>query len=174
MDTSELARILEALGHDPKSAAYYARADNARETLIRSAFLHMLWGLVIAEDAHRDGQPAWIEAWVRTEGDGATPSWGVGAALRRVLDKGVDPEDLTDIVRAEQWEVIYNVCQLLDGEWLGELREKFKGLPEFSWRLFEVSVDEDYEAHPVRPIEDLHSQLGEVDPSGRGGDPRRR
>mgnify|MGYP007046991452 CR=1 FL=1 len=92
----------------------------------------------------------------------------------RVLDKGVDPEDLTDIVRAEQYEVIYNVCQLLDGEWLSDLREKIPELHEFSWRLYEVAVDDDYVATPVRAIEDLHSMLGEVDPTGREGEPRKR
>jgi len=174
MDNAELEKIFVGLGHSAKNAAYYAKADGARETLIRSTFLHMLWELVIDETSYRDGLPAWIEAWTRSQKGDDAPTWGVGAAMKRVLDKGVDPEDLTDIVRAEQFEVIYNVCQLLDGDWLDEVRSRFEEFPEFSWRLCEVRVDEDYKAHPVAPIEDLHSELGDLDPAGRGGDPRKR
>jgi hypothetical protein len=104
-----------------------------------------------------DGVPEWIESW-----------------LRGVLGKGVDPEDLTDIVLVMQWEIIYNVTQLIDGEWIGNLRSDVPGLPEFSWRLYQVREDEDYNAHPVRALTDLHSQLGEVDPAGREGEPRTR
>jgi hypothetical protein len=170
----KLKPVFEGLGHDEESAAYYAKSDDANRMVVRSAFLHMLWSLVIDEDSHVAGEPRWIEEWLRGARRDGEPPTGVAAAVQRVMDKGVDSEDLTDIVRAQQYEIIYNVCQLLDGEWLGHLREQLPDLPPFSWRLYEVAEDENYEVTPVRPIDGLHEQLGEVDPADREGEPRSR
>jgi hypothetical protein len=174
MGAGDMKKVFERLGHDAETAECYAEQDDAEEMVVRSAFLHMLWALVIREDKHVDGEPAWIEEWLRGARKRGEPPKGVAAALQRMLDKGVDPEDLTDVVRAMQWEIIDNVAQLIDGEWISDLRQEIPGLPEFSWRLYQVRVDEDYEAHPLRELTDLHPQLVEVDPSGREGEPRER
>ncbi|MCA9676534.1 MAG: hypothetical protein H6708_28810 [Kofleriaceae bacterium] len=169
-----LKATFEALGYSESTAGYYAGTADPHVALVRGAFLHMLWSLVIDEDHHVDREPAWIESWMRSARKRGEVPTGLAATLQRVLDKGVDPEDLTDIVRAQQWEIIYNVCQLLDGEWLDDLRNKLPDLPGFSWRLYEVAVGDDYVASPVRALEDLHAELGDLDPTGRGGDARAR
>ncbi len=160
----ELKAIFEALGQNEENAAYYAKSDEASRMLVRSAFLHLLWSLVIDDTSYVDDEPRWIEEWLRgSRARGEAPT-GVAAALQRVLDKGVDPKDLTTIVRAQQEEIIENVCGLVDGEPLRELRMDLPALPSFSWRLYEVKQNEDYSVTPLRALDGLHEQLGEVAP----------
>ncbi len=128
----------------------------------REAFLDALWSLVVAEERPPGGgPPPWLaEVWRGGSpaagsviGDGlptVAPSPGDPSrsahsaddaaettALHRVLACGVDPDDLTDVVREMQHEVIYNLCQLLDEPGLlgfgldgGDSRP-----PEFRWHL---------------------------------------
>jgi hypothetical protein len=79
---------------------------------------------------------------------------GYAAALQRLLAAGVAPDDLTDVVRTMQHEIIYNVCQLLDDPGLLGIRGE---------RRWTLTVDGE-----------LHSSLDEHDPSGRHGEPRGR
>ena len=122
---------------------------------------------MIEQPSETDTETKWIGHWLgkyRRTGEAPT---GVAAALQRMLDAGVDPADLTAVVRSEQRGVLYNVCQLVDGEWLRELRKDIPKLPVFSWRLYEVEVDENYAATPVKAITDLHAQLGDLEPGER-------
>lgn len=38
-----------------------------------------------------------------------------GDAVLRLLNKGIDPDDLMDVIREAQVDTIYNVAQLIDG-----------------------------------------------------------
>ncbi|WP_441247136.1 hypothetical protein [Kitasatospora sp. McL0602] len=117
-------------------------------------FVGALWGLVVDEDGCTDGRPSWIEAWLRGQADGAVPDHPTAAALHRILACGVDPDDLTDVVRRMQHELLYNVCQLIDDPGL-------------------LGLDLDL-APGGEPGRHLHPLLDEHDPSGRGGEPRGR
>ncbi|GAB1694092.1 hypothetical protein [Krasilnikovia sp. M28-CT-15] len=131
----------------------------------RELFLTNLWSLLVDEDEWTDGSPSWIEQWMRGTPPGSVPAFPTAAALHRILACGVDPDDLTDVVRTMQHEVVYDICQLLDDPTL-------LGLPaESSWELTAVRT-----APPVgrSPMYGLHSGLDELDPSGRGGEPRPR
>ncbi len=173
-DTSRLAAALVALGYDEHVARREARGPDARRTAVRGAVLRLLWKLVIDEDARVGGEPRWIESWMRWPRSQDEPLDGVAAAIERVLASGADPDDLTDIVRAMQYDVVWNFCDLLDGEGVAELRERVPGLPEMSWRLYAVDEDDDGEAAPLWPIESLHESIGSFDPAGREGEPRKR
>jgi hypothetical protein len=93
------------------------------------------------------------------------------AALHRILARGADADDLTDVVRAMQYEIIYNVCQLLDDPALLGIRRRVPpGQVKVRWELTAVRTA----PAERRPIGDLHTELDEHDPSGRGGEPRSR
>lgn len=131
----------------------------------RRQFLTDLWGFVIDEDE-------WVESWLPGTPPGPVPDDPVAAALHRILECGVDLDDLADVVRTAQHEVIYNVCQLLDDPaLLGIRRGTHPDQIEAGWELTAVRT-----APPAsrRPIGELHVELDEHDPSGRGGEPRGR
>ena len=115
------------------------------------------------------GTPAWIDAWLRASAKGNASTHAVAHALQRMLDRGVAPEDLTTVVRAEQMELLYNVLLLLDGEGLEHLGLDLPGKPEAYWRLFQLRDHESTTANIVRPMESLHEELGDLDPE-RGTD----
>jgi hypothetical protein len=135
-------------------------------------FLTGVWSLVVDEDEWVDGYPSWIESWIRGIPVGTVPEHPTAAALLRILASGVDLDDLTDVVRTMQHELIYHVCQLLDDP--ESLDTDLDALDEPptgpGWELMAVRS-----APPDRrPIRWLHSQLDEYDPSGRRGEPRGR
>lgn len=137
------------------------------------SFVNVLWSLVVDEDGYTDGQPSWIETWFRGHQQGSVPDHAMPAALHRILACGVDPDDLTDVVRAMQHDLIYNVCQLIDDPGLLGigLDEDYSDEMEFDWELVAVRT-----AGPAgrASINYLHSLLDDHDPSGRGGEPRGR
>ncbi|MCS7475797.1 hypothetical protein ACFFQW_24655 [Umezawaea endophytica] len=139
--------------------------DDDRAGRGRDLFLTDLWSLVVDEDGRVDGVPAWIESWFRGTPPGTAPDHPTAAALHRVLASGADADDLTDVVRAMQHEVVRNVCLLLDDPGLLGIRHDGP-----AWELTAIST-----APPDRrPMGDLHPAFDEHDPSGRSGEPRGR
>jgi hypothetical protein len=126
--------------------------------LARYLFLRAAASCVWEED-----DDAWPERY--------DPAYPIAAAVERVLARGVDPRDLTDIVHDAQWDVLFNVMCLLEDSAHG-IEDLQEGIDEnVEWRLAEVDEDE----HPTgRILGGLHEDIGAFDPAGRGGDPRRR
>ncbi len=171
-DQETLTQAFLALGESAADAKAMARAEIERGSpqLARIMFLKSAWRLIIDEDKKRDGEVAWIESWLRWGRSQKKPQSGVGAAIERLLASGADPDDLTDVVRAMQFELLFNLCDVLDEEGLDELRPLLpKGL-DVGWRLYEVGPD----GKPTRAIESLHESVGSYDPAGREGQPRSR
>jgi hypothetical protein len=119
----------------------------------RTAFLEAAWQQIIDEDAERGGEPAWMEGWLRWARKQKQPQGGVGAALERLVAAGADPRDLTDVVRALQCDLLVNLCDVLDADGFG---------------LFAI----DATGKPRKRISSLHESVGQLDPTGRGGEPR--
>jgi hypothetical protein len=135
-------------------------------------FLTDVWGLLVDEDDRVDGYPSWVESWLRGLAPGGVPDHPTAAALHRVLAAGVDVDDLTDVVRAMQYELLYSVCQLLDDPGLLGIRiDVDPDEVAAGWQLMAVRGAPTPDR---RPIYELHSSLGEYDPSGRAGEPRGR
>ncbi|MGC0414969.1 hypothetical protein [Embleya sp. AB8] len=124
------------------------------------AFLTALWSLIIDEDAKTAGAPSWIESWLRGTEPGTPPEDPAAAALHRVLSSGVDPDDLTDVVRRMQHELAYNICQLLDDPGLLDLD------PPTEWHLVAKETN--------TPLAGLHASLDDFDPTARHGAARPR
>jgi hypothetical protein len=164
---------LRALGLDEGNARNAAGSPRADKSVVRAAVLRMLWDLVVDESAYAGTEPAWIESWLRWSRSQKRATTGVAAAIERVLARGVDPEDLTDIVRAMQYDVLLNMCDLVDGEHVAPLRERVPSLPEMSFRLYAVQEVAGAPV-PVWPIESLHESIPSMDPTGREGEPRQR
>lgn len=139
---------LENLGTSSDTAQGIAR-DVARgdaRSLFAELLLRGLWANVIDETQPLD------------------PARSGGAALRRLLDSGVDPADLVDLVRETQVDLIYNVAQLIDdpAEALG-----LDARPEMALSVRLAATD-----GKAAPVYSLHASLMELDPSGRHGEPR--
>lgn len=87
-----------------------------------------------------------------------------GEAVRRLLSMGVDPDDLMDVVRETQVDLIFSVAQLIDWP---TYETELEATPELA-----ISVSVEGSGAPALPIHELHSCLLERDPSGRHGGPR--
>jgi hypothetical protein len=139
-----------------------------------------LWRLLVDEDRQVDGVPSWIESWLRGLPSGAVADDPAAAALQRLLATGVDVDDLTDVVRTMQHEIIYNVCQLLDDPYLLGIElqdldpipasDDLTDGPSSCWELMAVRT-----TPPERvAIVGLHAELDQHDPTGRYGESRGR
>lgn len=143
-----VAKELQRMGVEQDLAESIANdlAGHDARSLLSELLQRGLWSLVIDES-----DPALL------------PVLG-GDAVRRLLDKGVDPEDLMDVVRETQVDTIYSVANLIDWPTYDFQLEEPLGLTIF------VGAQEST-AHALR-IHDLHSCLMGRDPTGRYGEPR--
>ena len=109
-DLPRLTALFQKYGApEPKSWAH-SQAKEAIPQLQRFLFLRQAWQRVIG-----DGDTNWIDRQVQeTERYPDGPYAGVGGALKRCLAQGVLREDLTDIARGMQAELLFSLCYLLD------------------------------------------------------------
>lgn len=91
------------------------------------------------------------------------PYSGIGKALSSILERGAEPQDITDIVRGMQAALLFSICSLLDDP--GDLPDEVKNV---SWCLFEISEG----GNVLTPIQAVHESVLEMDPSGREMRPR--
>jgi len=112
-----------------------------------------------------DGDTTWAtDAIERAKARPMDPYAGVGLALSRCVNKGVELRDLTDIARGMQAQLLFSLCYMLEDPSLEE-----PDLQHIGWRL--VATDENLE--PTRnPIGGLHESVLETDPTGREMRPR--
>ncbi|WP_406097083.1 hypothetical protein [Kitasatospora purpeofusca] len=135
------------------------------------SFLTTMWSMVVDEDSYTDGHPSWID--LSGHQQGTVPTGAGTGALHRILACGVNPDDLTDVVREMQHNLLYGVCQLIDDPGLLGigLDEEWSEPTDFRWELVAVRT-----TGPAgrAPIHGLHSSLDDLDPSGRDGATRDR
>lgn len=160
IDLGELTVLFEKYGAPDPAGWARSQLDEGIPQLQRFLFLRQAWSLVL-----RDGDTDWIQAAIRhAEQHPDSPYAGGGHALRRCLDKGVSADDLTEIVRSNQAELLFQFCYLLDDP--AFLEEE---LSELAWGLFQV--DEGGKPTPTR-IQSLYESVHETDPAGREMRPR--
>jgi hypothetical protein len=78
-----------------------------------------------------------------------------------MIAAGVSRQDIAEIVRVMQWQVLAGLAYQLSDP--GVVEYPSEELPQVNWTLFEV--DEDGE--PLHPIDLLHESVLDTDPSGR-------
>lgn len=137
----------------------WAEREESAPALARWLFLTGLWRCVDADD-----EGGWLEGW-------ANQDEVIPAAIRRLLDCGIDPADLTAVVRDMQISALYNVCQLLDRSDHGIEDLQARIAENVEWRLAEYDGEEE---RVGRPLQGLHEEFHDFDPTGRGGEPKRK
>lgn len=150
----ELAALFERLGaRDPQSWASSQIRERIPQ-LHRYLFLRQCWQNVIEEDS-----TGWVDHHIKqAEQDPERPFAGMGAALKRAVDLGVRPEDLSQIARGVQVELLFELCYMLEDN--GLMEPELNGV---GWGLFQT----DEEGNPLEPIYSLHESVLDLDPTGR-------
>jgi hypothetical protein len=87
----------------------------------------------------------------------------VGHALRKLRARGATDEELTDLVRGMQAELLFQFCYLLEDP--GDVEPD---VADVSWSL----VQTDNEGNVLGSITGLHESVLETDPTGREMRPR--
>jgi hypothetical protein len=151
---AELSDLFRKLGAtDPEQWAA-SQTDEGIPQLHRYLFLREAWQRIIAED-----DVNWIEAYIRVSENNPNESYaGIGLALRRCLDNGAAVEDLTEIVRGMQAQLLFSFTYMLEDP---DIRDP--DVRDLCWALF--AVDDD--GHPLTHIGGLHESVLETDPTGR-------
>jgi hypothetical protein len=159
-DLRTLTRLFEKLGAKDAKLWASSQIKEGIPQLQRYLFLRQAWRNVLEET-----DVTWIEREIReAERSPDGPYAGLGAALRRCVALGVQAQDLTDIARAIQAQMLFRFCYLLDDPAFTEPE-----LSELSWGLFA----EDADGKPAGPrIGSLHESVLETDPTGREMRPR--
>jgi hypothetical protein len=156
----ELTALFKKLGApEPESWASSQLTEGINQ-LGRYLFLRQAWKQVIDEDDH-----SWIQAQIdRSLEHPGRPCSGIGPALQRLLDHGANPQDLTDVVRVMQYELLFGLCYLLGDPGLEEPE-----VQDISWGLIQFDKNGD----AVAEISGLYESLLGMDPTGREMRPRK-
>ncbi|MBW8734042.1 MAG: hypothetical protein JF571_07020 [Asticcacaulis sp.] len=101
------------------------------------------------------GDIAWLARELAAPPEAA--GGAIAPALRRLLDLGCDPSDLTTVIRTMQWQLLFRLCYLLDDP---ELEGEDKPVDDLAWGLFEVDAD----GRPGRAVNGLHESVLDADP----------
>jgi hypothetical protein len=155
----ELTELFRKLGAREPEGWAASQAEEGINQIGRFLFLRQAWREVLDEN-----DLAWIQDQIRiSEQNPGDPCSGIGPALKRVLVKGADPQDITDIVRTTQYQLLFRICYLLSDPSITEPE-----LEDFSWGLFQLNNDGEI----VDTIDALHESVLETDPTGREMRPR--
>jgi hypothetical protein len=127
--------------------------------LCRFLFLRQAWRLLVTEE-----DDSWIDNAIKqSERSPGAPCSGIGPALKHLIAKGIDRQDLTDVVRVMQYEVLFGLCYLLEDP--GDIEPE---VADVCWGLLELDED----GRTGRPICGLHESVLSTDPTGREMRPR--
>jgi hypothetical protein len=159
MDQKTLAALFRKLGaRDPDGWARSQLNEDIPQ-LARFLFLRQAWRKIVDE-----GDATWIgSAIARAETHPDEPYAGVGHALKKLRDRGATDDELTDVVRGMQAELLFGFCYLLDDP--GDVEPEVANI---LWTL--AQIDED--GNVLGTVCALHESVLETDPTGREMRPR--
>lgn len=160
LNKAELMAVFRRLGaRDPEGWARSQIAEGINQ-LARYLFLRQAWGLVVDES-----DADWIERHIkRAEAKPREPYAGVGLALKALRARGAEGDEILDLVRGVQAELLFDLCYLLDEG--GDHEAEALGV---EWGLVEI----DQEGRPRERIDGLHESVLGTDPTGRELRPRK-
>lgn len=157
----DLAERFRQLGAPDPRAWAESQVREGIPQLARFLFLRQAWRLVASET-----DPSWISAWkASAEREPDAPYAGAGHAIKRLKTLGASDEDLTDLVRGAQAELLFSFCYLLDDAGIDDAAGA-----DMAWALVQVSD----KGEVLAPISGLHESVLELDPTGRQMRPRGR
>ena len=159
-ELERLTELFRKLGANEPEEWASSQVEEGINQLGRFLFLRQAWRKVIAEDD---------QDWIRAQIDNSAaypdgPCSGIGPALQRLLKKGIDPQDLMDLVRVMQYELLFGLCYLLSDP--GDLEPEVQNV---AWALVQIDSDT---GKIVDEIAALHESVLETDPTGREMRPR--
>ena len=159
MDIETLTALFRKLGARNPEGWAGSQIREGIPQLTRFLILRKLWSYVVDET-----DTAWIDRWIASSEAGSQePFAGVGHALRSLRARGATNEELTDLVRGMQAEMLSSFCYVLDDPYLEEPE-----VAHISWAL--VQTDED--GTVLATIQALHESVLDTDPTGREMRPR--
>ena len=156
-EIQQLTEHFRALGaFDPEGWAR-SQIEEGIPQYARFVFLRQAWQRVIA-----DGDTSWMEPQIQqSERHPRGPGASIGPALKRMLAAGVSREDIAEVVRVMQWDVVFGIAYQLSDP--GVVVYPSDETPRVNWTLFEVDDD----GQPLQPIDGLHESVLDTDPTGR-------
>jgi hypothetical protein len=156
-EIQELAAHFRVLGAvNPESWAS-SQIKEGIPQYARFIFLRQAWGSVIA-----DGDTSWIDPQIQAaERHPRAPGASIGPALKRLLAAGANRQDIADVVRVMQWQILARLTYQLDDS--GCVDYPSKDMPQVNWQLFETDED----GSPLHPIDALHESVLDTEPTGR-------
>lgn len=156
----DLTKLFRELGARNPEAWASSQVSEGIHQLHRFLFLRQAWARVVSES-----DDTWIDKQVsESERYADGPYAGVGQAIHRMLAAGVAREDIVDLARGMQAQLLFDICYLLDGPEDSEPR-----VEDVGWAL----VETDSESEPTKQMMScLHESVLNTDPTGREMRPR--
>jgi len=150
-DLEELTRMFQQLGAPNPASWARSEIEEGFPQLARFVFLRAAW-----KNVRPNEDVSWIKE-VLSRKSNQVGGAAVGA-LRRALESGIAPRDLTTITRDAQWSLLFGLCYLLSngGDPDGEAEN-------IRWGLFQLGDDE----QPTVALDGLHESVLETDPTER-------
>jgi hypothetical protein len=155
-----LTELFRALGARSPEEWAQSQVAGGIPQLLRFLFLKSAWENIPAE-----GDTMWIERAIKSAtANPDQPYSGLGQALARCRTSGVSDQDLNEMARCLQVQMLFSISYLIDGPAYFP-----KSLEDVSWGLFQVAED----GRPIgNQIAGLHESVLEFDPTGREMRPR--
>jgi hypothetical protein len=156
----ELTELFRQLGVDKPELWARSQLKEGIPQLLRLLFLKAAWSKVATE-----GEPTWIDQEIEySRANSSRPYAGLGLALAKCKEKGVGVDDLNEIARCLQAQMLFSLAYLLEGS-----PYESGALENVSWGLFQLDENE----RPIGPrIGGLHESVLSLDPTGREMRPR--
>jgi hypothetical protein len=155
VDEKELTALFRKLGASSPESWARSQVNEGIPQLLRFLFLKNAWSNVALE-----GETDWIEREIKNaQSNPSRPYAGLGLVLAQCVDKGVLPQDLNEVARCLQAQMLFSLTYLLDGP-----SYEPGTLEDVSWGLFQTDND----GQPIgTQISGLHESVLEFDPTGR-------
>jgi hypothetical protein len=159
-----LTAIFRRLGAPRPEGWARSQIEEGIPQLGRFLFLKLAWQGVVKE-----GDSSWIEANIAyAKKDPFGPHAGAGHALASLRAKGATDEELTDLVRCSQAEMLYHFCMVVDDSY--SLLQDLD--PELAEEIGFTVAQTDGEENLVAVLPGLHESVLDMDPEGREVRPR--
>lgn len=159
-ERSDLTELFRVLGAPHPEGWAASQVEEGIPQLHRFLFLRQAWKAIYSENSTSWTDAAIMNAQRRPD----APYAGMGTALATLRTKCISDDEIADLVRDAQAELLFQLCYLLEDPDLTE-----EGATDVGWGLFTVSED----GTPGEPIVGLHESVLDTDPTGREMRPRR-
>ena len=159
MNKEELTDIFKKLGAPNPEGWANSEINEGIPQLARFLFLKGCWDMIVP-----DGDASWIDNRIaHTSPTSNEPYAGSAHALRRLLSCGASRDDINEVVRCAQAELLFEIGYQMDDS------SSVNGNDDFAhWALMLLDEDD----NPIKPIGGLHSSVLYTDPTGREMRPR--